>query len=401
MRSRRSYRFRGGNGGVEAAVALLSAMAFGWEVRSAGYDDYATAEVVATDSASGAYQPEREDGVPATPVYPGMQGCCQPEGVFCGPAEGGSRSGGIVNGILGPACPRWTAQVDALMLWRSNVASYPLLALNNGTTFPTVLNANEIYSDMAVGPRAALMLHLDNEYAFEGNYFYVGSISGSSAFVAPAATGYAFDNLAGWNLGDITNGVAVLNGEIQSVELNVRHRHCGSPVTWLAGFRWVEWNDELTINDNFAETVEPFAVGTDNVRSLATNDLYGGQLGLDALLLTFADVMRINAVAKAGVYGNFDAQNTVSVGGDRIGPDTITRSRDQVSFFGEIGVNGAVRISQHVFWRAGYNFFWLAGVATAPQQLGAVDLAGTSQGRVDAGGSVFLQGVNTGIEVLW
>ena len=67
-----------------------------------------------------------------------------------------------------------------------------------------------------------------------------------------------------------------------------------------------------------------------------------------------------------------------------------------------MGINGAVRLTKHCFWRAGYNFFWLSGVAVAAQQLAVVDAAADpAEGSVTASSSVFLQGVNTGIEFIW
>lgn len=306
---------------------------------------------------------------------------------------------GLINRVLGDACPRWTAQVDALMLWRGNVSSFPLLVENDGD-FPTVLNANQIVPDMAVGPRAALLLHLDNEYAIEANYFYVGSISGTSSFnndgVPPL---YAFDFLSGQFYGDITDGVATSNASIQSFELNWRRRPCGHSITWLAGFRWIEWNESLAIRDNFTDEVTS---GVDRLDSQTRNDLYGAQIGIDALLLNLYDTVRFNSVLKAGVYGNLNAESTVSVGGDRFEPSDFSATGDQVGFFGEIGINGAVRLSKHVFWRTGYNFFWINGVANAAQQYAVADVASDPpEGTIELGGSVFLHGVNTGIEVLW
>ena len=67
-----------------------------------------------------------------------------------------------------------------------------------------------------------------------------------------------------------------------------------------------------------------------------------------------------------------------------------------------MGINGSIRLTEHLFWRAGYNFFWISGVATSLNQLQAVDLAAAPPvGPINLGGSVFLQGVNTGIELVW
>jgi hypothetical protein len=324
----------------------------------------------------------------------------------CGACSGcqnyGSSGAGALNRVLGDACPRWTAQVDALMLWQSNVQAVPLLVLDNPTNPATFLSTNQLVTDMAVGPRAALMLHVDQEHALEGNYFYVGSISSTRTFDAPLPQQLVWDgilNIA--QFGNIDSGTVTANGEIQSFELNWRHRHCGSPITWLVGFRWVEWNESLTLADSYSSRS---GFGDDLLLLETGNDLYGAQLGMDAILLTLGNVIRFNGVAKAGVYGN-DATASTFVQTDRplFGPPrTFSGTTTQTGFFGEIGINGAVRLSEHFFWRAGYNFFWLSGVAVASQQLGTVNAAADpAQGAVTAGSSVFLQGVNTGIEFIW
>lgn len=321
-------------------------------------------------------------------------GCCEScnRGLPC------MKHKGILNYCLGEACPRWTGQIDVLMLWRGNVPATPLLILDDPANPLPVLSANQILTNVAVGPRGALMLHLNNCNAIEANYFNVGSIGGTREFAAPPPSRYAFDGLAGISLGDITQGTATSNGFIQSFELNWR-RKIHPSVSWLAGFRWVEWNESLAINNQFENGQ---VVGTDLINVATANDLYGAQLGADALLLNLYNAIIFNGVAKAGIYGNPDASMTTTAGGDRIPPGTYSATVGQTGFFGEVGVNGAVRITDHIYWRTGYNFFWISGVATAAEQLKTVDLAvQPPTGQITADGSVFLYGVNTGLEFVW
>ena len=241
---------------------------------------------------------------------------------------------GIVNRALGDACPRWTAQVDALMLWQSNIPTTSLLVFDNPVNPATFLSTNQLLTDMAVGPRVALMLHLDQEHAIEGNYFYVGSISTTREFTAPLPEQLVWDELANIvQFGNIDSGTITANGEIQSFELNWRHRHCGSPFTWLAGFRWVEWNDSLRLADSYSSQS---GFGDDLLYSEANNDLYGAQLGVDANLLTLWDSIRFNGIAKAGVYGNaVDATTIVQTDRQQYGPPrSFTGTTSQTGFFG-------------------------------------------------------------------
>lgn len=400
MQDRRTWRAKALVTG--SAVFVASCLGLG-AAGAASYDGLATigdmpnggssiGDVVGEESVL--VGPAAESVMPTYGYDPSVNGPCD----AC--RQGSCREhGGILNRCLGEACPRWTGQVDVLMLWRGNIPATPLYVIDDPANPLTVLSANQLLTDMAVGPRGALMLHLDDCEAIEANYFNVGSIGGTREFVAPLPTQYAWDALAGISVGAINDGTVTTNGFIQSFELNWRRKTHPS-VTWLAGFRWVEWNESLSITNNFDDGQSP--PGIDTLDVATANDLYGAQIGLDLLLLNLYEVILFDGVAKAGVYGNADASATTTVGGDRIPPATYTSSVGQTGFFGEIGINGAVRLTDHIFWRTGYNFFWISGVATATEQFAAVDLAAfPPTGRVSAAGSVFLHGVNTGLEVLW
>jgi hypothetical protein len=309
----------------------------------------------------------------------------------------------IFNRCLGPACPRWVGQADVLLLWQGNVPATPLLTLGTVEPFSTALNGSQLPYAMGSGPRTAIMLNVDKCHAIEANYFNSGNFSGSREFVAPAIDQLAWAGLGQLpNIGFIDGGTASTSGRIQSFELNWR-RYNGQSLTFLAGFRWIEWNDSFTMTDSYTDPNTDPSTGNDTLSARSTNDLYGGQLGVDAVLLTLFDVIRFNGVAKAGVYGNLNPSTTMSVDStdpNRITPTTYTATGKSTGFFGEVGVNGTVRLSEHLFWRAGYNFFWIGGVATSLNQLHAIDMTVPS-GALKLDGSVFLQGVNTGIEVIW
>ncbi len=392
---------------MTTAALMVSLLATPW-VAGQGFDSYATVDDSQSVMISEGIVPP-PNGYHTHSADGGFSGGCV-NGACPGDQCGGcprcqgypATSAGIVNRALGEACPRWTAQVDALMLWQSNIPTVPLLVLDNPANPATFLSTNQLLPDMAVGPRAALMLHVDQEHAIEGNYFYVGSISTTREFAAPLPDQLVWDDLVNIvQFGNIDSGTISTNGEIQSFELNWRHRHCGSPITWLAGFRWVEWNESLRLADSYSSQS---GFGDDLLFVQTDNDLYGAQLGLDAILLTLWDAIRFNGVAKAGVYGNAaEAMTFVQTDRPLYGPArNFSGTTSQTGFFGEVGINGAVRLTDHFFWRAGYNFFWLGGVAVASQQLAVVDAAADpAQGAVSAGSSVFLHGVNTGIEFIW
>jgi hypothetical protein len=286
--------------------------------------------------------------------------------------------------------PRWTASVDALMLWRGNVPSLPIFLDAAGDT---AIDSNDVLPGVSAGPRFGLMRQIGCDHAIEGNYFQVTPFTGSQRL---PATGGPFEiadvgGIAPFT-GDIETGNVSTSGQIRSAELNWRTWN-GLSLNWLAGFRWVEWTDSMDI-----AFVDPFGEGS--LRSKTGNNLYGGQIGADARLWNRGGRFKLNAIGKAGVFYNSGVyQRTVAIlDGAVINSPSATS--DETAFFGEVGLNATTQLTKSIAWRLGYNVFWLSGVATAPQQLAANNVVG-DPAVIDTNGSVLLHGVNTGIEARW
>ena len=85
--------------------------------------------------------------------------------------------------------------------------------------------------------------------------------------------------------------------------------------------------------------------------------------------------------------------------------ETISQSIQRTSFFGEVGGNATVDLTNWLSWRVGYNVFWLSGVATPANQLSVATLnplnGNVVRNGINTSGSVLLHGVNTGIEARW
>jgi hypothetical protein len=297
---------------------------------------------------------------------------------------------GWINRILGPADPRWVVQVDALMLWQGNIASRPILLNGAGLT---ALDVNQAQTVMSAGPRYGVFFNIDQCRAVEGNYFNVGSFAGSEPL--PAGT-YTPVNMPALFAPPTAASILQTTGQIQSAELNWRRRACGSPITWLSGFRWVEWNQRLRLVDAAAPT-------TASIDSQVGNDLYGGQVGMDVSLWEKqGGPITVNGIGKAGAFYNNAFQRTSESvqGGIMRGPESA--QVNTTSFFGEVGVNGSVRLTRWLAWRAGYSLFWLSGVAVPANQLSLVSLSATpAPAAINTEGSVLLHGVTTGLEARW
>lgn len=328
-------------------------------------------------------------------------GCTDCGGQGC-EACAGAQACGHGCGLCGPACPRWVVQVDVLMLWQSNIGSRPVLSTYDPTTMVvgrTALDVNEALAPMSAGPRVGVFYNLDKTYAIEGNYFQ------ARPFAGQAKTGrgsFVEDNLAGNNFPIDTDTVfdsasLFTRASIQSAELNWRRRECWCPITWLAGFRWVEWDQQLHIDESAAEGTFSSLFRTDTA-----NNLYGGQLGAELGLWTGA-IFNVNGLGKAGVYYN-NAGQTSKYQDNEGSFEKVTANADQTAFFGEVGLNGSVQLTSWLAWRLGYSLFWLSGVAVPADQLAVTDLnlaRVPPTAQINTNGSVLLQGVTTGLEARW
>ena len=328
-------------------------------------------------------------------------GCTECGGNGCQACVAGDACGSG-HGLCGPVCPRWVVQVDALMLWQSNIGSRPLLASYDPETMvvgPTALNANEAQPPMSAGPRVGLFYNVNKTYSLEGNYFQLRPFAGQ------ATTGYGNfveQNLAGNTFPFDTDTVFDLaslytRASIQSAEFNVRRRECWCPITWLAGFRWVEWDQQLHVDELAASGTFSSLFRTDTV-----NNLYGGQIGAELGLWTGA-AFNVTGIGKAGLFLNDAAQSSKYQ--DSLGSfEAVSASANRTAFFGEIGVNGSLQLTSWLAWRVGYSLFWLSGVAVPANQLAVTDLNLARlppTASINTGGSVFLQGVTTGLEARW
>ena len=149
-------------------------------------------------------------------------------------------------------------------------------------------------------------------------------------------------------------------------------------------------------------TDPPGPSGDASITSRSGNNLYGGQIGADAMLWNNGGAWRVNAVGKAGLFYNSNAYQQSAAGFTDTGLPpvvigTSSATTDKTAFVGEIGVNASYSVNKWLALRAGYNVYWLSGVANAVEQLQVTDFPqGTA--RVDTGGSVLLHGVTTGLE---
>lgn len=300
----------------------------------------------------------------------------------------------------------WTGRVDALILSRNAPSYRPLYSLNAPAIGPA-LNANDLESLPAVGPRISLFHRDACGKSWEGTYFYTGSFV-SERTLAPLPNGYALPapGIYGVQTPDPAQGLdsasARLASSLQSAEINHRW-NLGPCSQFLAGFRWLYWQESLTMTDSFGA-----GAGEDIYATNTYNNLFGGQIGLDTLLWQPSKHFRMEGLMKAGAYYNSASQTSYyqqNLGGSPFYANGVNvgMSPATASFVGELGLTGVIPICCNVDLRIGYFGLWLTSLAQPTNQLAGqtlVEGAATS-GSLATNGNVVLQGLSLGLESRW
>ena len=280
--------------------------------------------------------------------------------------------------------PSWSAvRVEALLLWRDAPQSVPLVDFAGGGT---ALDARDLHSAAAAGPRFTLLSEDEDGEGSQIAYFDVASFQATRRLPTVAGGYVTAPGLDGAAPITVDGASAGLSSRIKSLEVLDRKR-TGERWVGTSGFRWVEWQEVFGLGAG------PQAFG---VRAI--DSLYGHQWGLEGVLWRPTESVALEGVAKAGIYGNVSKQDSYLSGPG--GTPSIATTTARVGFVGEAGLVGTWRIRPWLAARAGYQAFWLGGVATATNQLQGQSLAAGSpqRGSTNTGGSVVLQGIDLGLE---
>lgn len=309
----------------------------------------------------------------------------------------------------------WTGRGEALILWRNSPAPRPLYTANPDLAVgqAAALDASQLESPGAGGARLQLFgtdacgNGLEVGWLYGGQFFARQSrpeIPGGYLTAPPGLDGVdapvpirALDQVGGQ-----------LVGSIQSAEINRRLKLLPE-VQFLYGFRWLQWYEASLIQDRFGAVEEPPIVGGDEYVTSTTNNLWGGQIGLDALLLQSRHGFRVEGIVKAGAYGNNASQ--ASSYRQLIEGQTAFASGVSVvdqpascSFVGEVGLTGVVPLCDNWDFRFGYLGLWLTALAQPTGQLSGQNIAqgvDPPTGTLVAIGTVVVQGVTLGLEGRW
>lgn len=310
-------------------------------------------------------------------------------------------------GLKSDGC--WTGRVDALILSRNAPGFRPLYSFNPAEA-GTALNANQLESIAAVGPRLSLF-HKDScgTASWESTYIYSGGFVAERS-LAPSIGGYLTAEPGIYKndsppINQLDTASARLTSSLQSAELN--RRWCwGSCSQFLAGFRWLQWQENLNVSDVYgAGTAD---AGQDVYNTGCYNNLFGGQIGIDTALWQPSKYFRLEGLVKAGAYYNSAYQSSSyqnyigGVAGDGTSV-SVGSSPATCSFAGELGLTGVVPVCCNVDFRFGYFGLWLTSIAQPVNQLSNQVLVpnAPTYGSLTTNGNVVLQGLSLGLEGRW
>ncbi|MFM8495807.1 MAG: hypothetical protein ACKOEM_09825 [Planctomycetia bacterium] len=359
----RQQRLMGGLGGGVRMIAIVvaSLLALGCGRRAVAQEDAI------------AFYPEVDQGSPA---------CCPPA---C-----------RVPHVLDPlgVDPLWSGRAEALLLWRQS--PQPLVLFENAAG-GSALDASQLGSGMAAGPRFTLFRHTGDDGASEFNYLRVQTFEASRDL--PPAEGYFQTSQGIYCCPSIIPADTIttnLSSSLQSFELNRRFPTSGG-WQWLTGFRWVEWREGITIQTNGAQ-----GVLRNDYATTTFNDLYGWQAGADSILYGLGGPFRIEGLGKAGLYYNNAVQTSARATTATLPPSafSVSSTIGQAAFVGEVGLTAVYDVNDWLSLRAGYAAFWLGGIAQAPNQLFEQKICPGQAlaAATDTGGSVWIQGITLGLE---
>lgn len=283
-------------------------------------------------------------------------------------------------------------QVDSLLLCRTFAGTRQSLVLD--TVGDEVLGTQDIGFAFTAGPRITWGFPRVCGDNWEISYF--GGVNWESSTTVTQPGDLRLLDPLGSAVPDFSAADQMLvdySSEIQSFEFS-HYRPLGvdGPWSWLAGFRYLHFEEDLNILANNANTgISTYDIGT-------TNNLVGGQLG--GRWRGQAERWNWEFLGKIGLYGNYAGQRQVII--DQ--PGTVLRdNRGEKNFAAmvtEFGFTGTRQLGRRWSLRAGYNFLLLSGVALAPDQID-FGIAPTSGSVADSRGVVLLHGAVAGLEARW
>ena len=280
-------------------------------------------------------------------------------------------------------------------------------------------NSNQFQQGFSAGPKVGLIYHGDSGYGAELSYFNIFDQSATKAIGPDSPPDWLVMKAPGafWQTQDFPYQAMAWKAttSLYSAEANGR-LDLSSRVTLLAGFRWLQLNDNLLGTLTPADLTAP--TWKNNPRTnlfqitpggpagnyppfwntSTTNNLYGIQVGVDAKLLELGHLSLVGLM-KIGIFDNNARQSTGVSLAKMVYPSKATTNH--AAFVGEVGLQLKYAVTRELTLKAGYEALWLDGVALAPGQIQETFTsipASVSALGVRSGSSVLFHGATAGLE---
>jgi Putative beta barrel porin-7 (BBP7) len=323
--------------------------------------------------------------------------------------------------------PRWTVSAEAIVLERIGGVSRTLVERVPGsvpfiatlvTPGTEAFNSNAFRQGFSAGPKISLTYHGDSGYGAELSYFNVFGRSATKAIGPDSPADWLVMRAPGifWQTQDFANQAMAWSAttNLYNAEANGR-LDLSSRVTLLAGFRWLQLNDNLqgtlTPPDQTAPTWKSACPGCNIFQitpgdpagnyppfwnTITTNNLYGVQIGVNGKILELGR-FSLDGLIKFGLFENHAGQSTGVSLQKVVYPSQATANH--AAFVSEAGLQLKYQLNRGLALKAGYQALWLDGVALAPGQIQETLTLSTVRALgVNCGSSVLFQGATFGLE---
>ncbi len=282
-------------------------------------------------------------------------------------------------------CPQWAVTAGAVIFSRSNPDGDQLY---EDSTIP--LSGSDFDMGWASGFEIQLArrnINCGDDLSLR--YFFVDGWSGDAYAQFPGNS--QVDSQPAIAFVGPREVHARLTSELNSFELDYSCQSAWLPaVKWLVGFRTLELDENLNTGLVYPGGGFPTVYHTVGVQ----NRLYGVQIGSQMKLLNMSR-LSLEGFLLTGLYGNSAAQRS-AIWDDVSDPDYVVDRHSVVSFVGETGITGRIRLTDCLAVRADYRVLWVTGVADATEQV-PVSNFDTGMG-IDTDSSAFYHGVFVGLD---
>ena len=253
-------------------------------------------------------------------------------------------------------------KAGALFLHREDNDSRTVVILDGSRT----INANDLDLGWATGTDISLMGQYKKEFGAELRYFGLQDWSESkSAESLNVGIPYHSPTTFFFISNQEMHISADYNSKVNNAEFNLHWWPCANDrYHLLMGVRWIRLNERLDFN-----LVNIVGSLLDHNNVTADNKLWGGQLGIEGILLgNQKQGFSVDVSVKAGYYNNNFSSSMHDSFWSQFGYGANV-SKDHGTFAGEMGIGAQYAFTRNIALGTRYQLFWLDSVGLAPEQM--------------------------------